>query len=145
MCVVIDANFFSEIVAKQKKYACVLDWLEHKGGRLVHGGLLTRELRRNGAVARYLTQLASAGRALEIADEAVGAEARTVESIGCQSDDPHIVALARLSSARTLCSFDQALHRDFKNRRLLRDPRGVVLTECSRQQRHLLRHTAACA
>ena len=75
--------------------------------------------------------------------EVVNAEESLVVSTGlCVSDDPHIIALARVSGARTLCSNDNNLHTDFKNQRLLSHPRGGVYQNANHG--HLLRHTRSC-
>ena len=44
----------------------------------------------------------------------------------CESDDPHIIALAQISGARLLYTNDLALQRDFRKRDLIADPRGKV-------------------
>ena len=44
----------------------------------------------------------------------------------CVSNDPHVIALARISGARLLCSRDQKLHSDFGNKHLVDNPRGSV-------------------
>jgi hypothetical protein len=59
-----------------------------------------------------------------------------------RSNDPHVIALARASGARTLCSRDRELHKDFKNPALVNDPRGSVYQSPS--HRHLLGHTSGC-
>jgi hypothetical protein len=43
-----------------------------------------------------------------------------------KSDDPHIIALAKVSGARLLCSKDQNLHTDFGNRVFIDKPRGNI-------------------
>ena len=58
-----------------------------------------------------------------------------------QSNDDHILALARASGARLLFSRDADLAQDFKNRIFLNEPRGSVYKK--RAHAHLLR-SAAC-
>ena len=41
---------------------------------------------------------------------------------------PHVLALAQVSGARLLYSNDQTLQRDFKNSKLIKNPRGNVYT-----------------
>jgi len=43
-----------------------------------------------------------------------------------KSDDAHVVALAIVSGARLLYSKDVDLHEDFKNSKIISDPRGKV-------------------
>jgi hypothetical protein len=44
-----------------------------------------------------------------------------------RSDDPHVLAVALVSGARVLFSFDAALCDDFRDRRIIKDPRGKIL------------------
>lgn len=92
---------------------------------------------------RYLLALNRAGRARLIAPDAVAQEEAKVRELGdLESNDPHVLALARASGARTLCSHDQPLHRDFKNARLISAPRGAVYQQARHQR--LLKHTSSC-
>lgn len=140
MCVIVDANLASVVFGSpaHPDFAPVIDWL-HGEGRLVYGGQLTRELEKAGRVRKYLLELNRAGRALPYPDAALETEARRVR---CRSNDPHVIALARVSGARTLCSRDTLLHADFKDAKLVSSPRGMVYQSSS--HRPLLRHTASC-
>ncbi len=63
----------------------------------------------------------------------------------CKSNDGHIIALAIVSGARTLCSNNKRkkhLFADFTNKALIDDPRGGVYQNPS--HRHLLAHTPSC-
>ena len=44
----------------------------------------------------------------------------------CHSNDTHVIALAQITGARLLYSNDKDLHEDFKNKRLIDEPRGKV-------------------
>ena len=46
----------------------------------------------------------------------------------CRSDDEHVLALALVSGARLLYTNDAALIEDFKNRDIVRNPRGAIYT-----------------
>lgn len=147
MCLIIDANVaclvFNE--SPDADYIPVSKWLyaPNKDGRIVYGGRLRRELIRTAKVRRNLYVLNQAGRARLVPDNQVDAEESRVAGTGlCRSDDPHIIALARLSGARTLCSCDTALHVDFKNPKLIANPKGSVYQNSGHIA--LLRHTEAC-
>lgn len=47
---------------------------------------------------------------------------------GYKSDDPHILALAQVSDVRLLYTNDGDLQQDFRNKRLIDNPRGRVYT-----------------
>jgi hypothetical protein len=145
MCVIIDANLAAAVFAQSpdEDFRPVLDWLFDKDGRLVSGGKLTQELYKIKAARRSLRTLNQAGRAILVPDREVSKEEEWGVATGlCKSDDPHIIALARTSGARTLCSWDGDLHQDFKNRKLISNPRGTVYQKA--EHTHLLRHTSSC-
>ena len=57
----------------------------------------------------------------------VDARTEQIQNEGsCTSDDPHVIALAQVSRARLLYSNDGDLQKDFKNKRLIDQPRGKV-------------------
>ena len=138
MCIVIDANVahrFTDLADEDA--TAVKDWIEEKPGRLVAGGKNIVELTRLAWMRRWLTTLSRAGRLRRITDAAVNEEETRVVHLNiCQSDDPHVIALARTSGARILFSHDRDLHQDFGNKNLLDNPRGCVY-QCL-DHRHLL-------
>jgi hypothetical protein len=97
---------------------------------LSYGGRLADELLGDAENRRWLTRLDEAGKA-RIADyEEV--EAITLELIDgcvCSSTDPHIVALARISGARILCTNDEKLEDDFRNRSLVNPPGRIYVNK----------------
>ena len=52
--------------------------------------------------------------------------AKLRNSSACVSDDEHVIALAQVSGARLLFSNDAELHKDFKSKELIVQPRGKV-------------------
>lgn len=60
-------------------------------------------------------------------EEALSREGR------CLSNDIHVIALAQISGARLLYSNDMALHKDFRNKRLIDKPRGKVYSTNQRK------------
>ena len=67
----------------------------------------------------------------------------------CQSDDPHIIALAKISGARLLYSNDIDLHKDFSDKALIDNPRGRVYSTLrnkrfSDSHKRLLARTDLC-
>lgn len=131
MCIIVDNNVVARVLngANDSDFCDLFRSLF--GSRnpcvtLVFGGTLKREYMKNTNVVRALAALDRAGRARKVPDSIVDAEADAVDAGGrCVSDDPHIIALARVSGVRLLCSHDLALHTDFTNKDLL-DPRGRV-------------------
>lgn len=144
MCLIVDANLAARVFAEpaEADFSPILDWLEGNGC-LVIGGQLAPELARIGGARRYLINLLRAGRARRVPDEVVEADRHTVAGTGlCRSDDAHVLALARVSGARVLCTHDRDLQQDFRNPLLISRPRGSVYQR--REHERLLRHSTSC-
>lgn len=147
MCIIIDANFAADLFNNPKgdDNSPVISWLFDKGknGIMVYGGKLAEELFIIKRARRSIRTLAQAGRALRISDKEVNAQEQLIVNANiCQSNDPHIIALAQISGARTLCSHDAALHDDFKNKKLVDKPRGSIYQ--NGKHFYLLKHTSGC-
>lgn len=147
MCLIVDTNVVARVLAGAQDpdfadlFRCLFG-ANHPQVTIVYGGKLRREYLLNHKVLRALAVLDRAGRAKAIPDHVVDAEEATVAATGmCVSDDEHVIALARVSATRVLCSHDQALHEDFTNPNLLNSPRGRVYQNGT--HRHLL--VAACS
>ena len=131
MCGIVDANVANEVFGDDRPLAGqrFFDWLSSPRGQLVVGGELRRELGRNKRFVRWLGNAIRYGRARTMADDDV--EARTQELRHrevCRSNDEHVLALALVSGARLLYTNDALLIEDFKNREIVRNPRGAIYT-----------------
>ncbi len=125
------------------EHATINDWLEWHGGTIVIGGKVRKELCEIKAVERRIRVLLQAGRARTYPDDVVDSEQAVVEASGqCESDDPHVIALARISGARVLFSSDGALCADFRNSRLVPKPPGKIYRTA--KHRHLLLNSPKC-
>ncbi len=100
--------------------------------RLVYDG---RSFQWQHALRRKILELERAARAIQISAQEIDRETRKVERY-CRSNDSEVIGLARASGARLLCSLDQDLCRDFKNRKLLSNPPGKIYG--NRAHNHLL-------
>jgi len=129
MCAILDANVAHEVFTTPQTEAGreFLRWLTRRQGRLVVGGKLRRELARHRAAERWIVEGIRAGRVRAARNDDVDKLAKELAG-SCRSDDPHIIALARISGARLLYSNDRALHQDFGDRDLLKHPRGKVFS-----------------
>jgi hypothetical protein len=145
MCLIVDANMASRALGNSLDPDCVpvRDWLFKGDGCLVFGGRLASELDRVSIARKRLLELNRAGRARRIDDSAVQEEQQTVDATGlCRSNDSHVVALARVSGARVLCTGDGNLRQDFKNPELVSKPRGKLYQR--EEHAHLLVHSTSC-
>lgn len=117
MCAIVDNNVRDEVFGKASTAAgkYFLNWL-NKGGRLVVGGRLRDELMGSSEFLAWFKEAVPAGRVLEVDRSDVDVEEAGLEqAMILRSDDPHVLALAKVSGARLLYSNDLDLHKDFKN------------------------------
>ncbi len=146
MCVIIDACVRDLVFSSPPHMDAVpvLDWIELGQGRVAYGGKkLCDELFGSNHARRRLRAWKQAGRAVEFPQAVVEAEDARVKALGvARSNDTHILALARVSGARTLYSADEGLHADFKDPQLVKDPRGSIYQRSDHVE--LLVHTPSC-
>lgn len=145
MCAIVDANmasrFFGDPVDEGLRP--LWDWISKGRGVLVVGGQLFKELDRVGDARRVLREWERTGRARTAPHNKVEQETRRLKRANertklYRSNDPHVIALARVSGARLLCTEDKnsKLMRDFRNAKLVNKPRGKVYRNASHA--HLL-------
>jgi len=142
VCLIVDANAAGQFLAKKGP---VTNWLLGDKGdpRLVAAGRLMKELVKLGDVRRLLATLNRAGRLRSADAVQLRQEERHLRSgRQCRSNDIHVLALAIVSGARTLATFDDALSDDFKDANLINRPRGRVYRN-PESHAHLLCHTPA--
>jgi hypothetical protein len=143
MCIIIDNNVAHRVLKDRSDrdfatLTAAIFGTSKQIVKVVYGGGLRREYTRSRELVRVLVALDRAGRARKVADDLVDAEEAVVAATGiCVSDDPHIIALARVADVRLVCSHDRALHADFTNPRLTDRPRGHVYQNASHD--HLLK------
>jgi hypothetical protein len=145
VCVIVDANLASTAFSSppHPDFVPVLNWLQEQDGCLVVGGHLARELDRLQIARRFVVALLRAGRARRVPDQRVEQRAGELEAKGmCESNDCHVIGLALASGARTLCTYDKALQRDFRNPAIVSDPRGSIYLRL--EHTRLLRHSPSC-
>ena len=128
MCAIVDADVSHEVFGNDRPEAGerLFEWLDSEPFRLAVGGTLLAELNRSPA-REWMRQAILAGR---VRQETTGTVDRREEELSregrCLSNDIHVIALAQISGARLLYSNDKDLHVDFKNKRLIDEPRGKV-------------------
>jgi hypothetical protein len=140
VCLIVDANAAGRFLASAGP---VRNWLLGETGepRLVAAGALKEELGRLDGVRRLLVTLDRAGRLKSADADSLSQEHARLRAGGmCRSNDHHVLALAIVSGARTLATFDNALTQDFRNAAIINGPRGSVYRDPD-VHTHLLRHT----
>ena len=153
MCAIIDNNVRHEVFGARDIQTpagrLFLDWLDSGRGVLVVGGHLRRELGEYRRFEVWLETAVQFGRVRQVNDAQVDRETGAVSSQEISSDDPHVLALARISGARLLFTNDRDLQDDFRNRNIIGGTRGRIYTTLqssgiSRTHRNLLNRTDLC-
>ena len=122
MCAIIDppimTSLFSETDQHHSDFAPLKRWLLSKFGKIIVGGTkYKKELSFMRSVLGVLAEFERSGKILRVPDSEVDAEVEILLKIygGKDFDDPHLVALVRLTKCRIVCL------RDVRARRHLLD------------------------
>lgn len=131
MCLIVDSNSVCAVFLKTKpKFEELRRAVEAKRAKIIYGGKLTHEYRQVYSFWRLLIALDRQGSARQVDNDQVDREtARLMATGGCKSNDPHVIALARVGGARLICSEDRKLQKDVRNPNLLSKPRGNIYTK----------------
>ncbi len=154
MCLIIDAcvaNRFTELPHENAEP--IVKWalsVKPSANRhIVYGGKLKRELLRAGeGIRRFLRNVEQSGRLIEVSEALLNPEQIIVEELYDRheidgADDPHILALARISGSRLLFTEDNRskLIDLFRDKRFV-DPPGKVYK--SKANADLLKNPRKC-
>ena len=125
------------------------DWLETPRARLVVGGTLYDELAEDRRFEKWAEVAIADGRLRPFAREEIEAEMAELSTKHLRSDDPFVIALARVAKARILYSKDGDLRDDFRDRTLVPNPQGRLYPmgdseQASRHRRDLLKRDNLC-
>ena len=113
MCVVIDINVinavFSEQNAKHSEFRAVKQWILKGKGKLVFGGSTYKRELKDEAVLSMIAELERSRKTVHVDDNKVDQwESRFKAMIPrADFDDPHLVAIFRVSRCLVFCSEDQ--------------------------------------
>lgn len=143
MCIVADPPtfipMFKSTDPEHLAFSPVKDWIVSGPGKFVMGGSKYREeLSAVASVLRFLTELEKRGKVIRRNDAEVDAEEILVKQIEPRADfdDPHLVALVRLTGCRLICV------RDVRSHRFLR---ATMLYRSSKDRPRLYTRAKNCA
>jgi hypothetical protein len=125
---IIDANVLSLTLEQRKPNDFTPIWKALISGNAVavYGGKLAREYAELRKFVPLIKELDRQGKFRQMSAQDVDAETLRVESQQCcRSDDPHVIALARVAKVRLLCSRDADLQADFGSKSVLNPPGSV--------------------
>lgn len=118
MCIVADPPTFVPMFKSSDPdhadFVAVRDWVLNGPGKFVMGGARYKtELMAVRSVLPFLAELQRKGKIVRSRDEEVDADEVTVKTIepAKDFDDPHLVALVRLTGCRLICIRDPRSHR----------------------------------
>lgn len=132
MCLILDANNFSEFARNAPTMEPARNWVE-KNGKIAYSP--TREFEKElfDGPNNFLELFKTYSRSNKIKQCDKKDVLRMQNKLSnLRSDDPHIIALAKVSKAKLLISCDIKLHEDFKNH-----TDGSIYQDAS--HKHLLR------
>jgi hypothetical protein len=131
MCIILDANAAHDLTNQTPDGKPVLDWLLDKNSKsgMIIGGKLTHELGGISGMRDILQILKSAARLHEVDNEALAREENAVKALnGHKSNDLHVLALARASRSALIFTKDKPLHKDLKNKNLVKQKISIYQT-----------------
>jgi len=115
MCVVIDADSFSEISdGNNKDFEPLRNWISKKGHTVIHGGSeYAKQLSKHSKFRTYLRELEHAGNTYKLNDQEVdNTQVFLAQSfVSAAYNDHHIASILFVSGCRVVSSHDHGLHR----------------------------------
>ena len=118
MCLILDTNMFGGFTSNHEDMRPIHNWLEKKNGKIVYTkhGKYAQEIDGDAKMARYLQDDIRGGseNTKLIAKEKIMEAAKELKGVHMQSNDRHILALAKAAGVTLLVSRDKNLHTDFK-------------------------------
>ena len=132
MCAIVDINVVHQGLGRNRTEAgkFFFDWLLNGGILVVGGSKFVSEIRRDSKFLTFVNERRQSGKVrqginrAEVDDE----QNRLIGLKICDSDDQHILALARVSGTRILFTNDDALQKDFRSPNIINSPRGQIYT-----------------
>lgn len=111
MCLILDTNKYGDFFKQKQDMEPVRKWLDRKG-KIAYSRTRKFEKELTRDMKSELHTYRESGKMKFFKPEDV----QNVQDklSGLESDDPHIIALAKVAKVRLLVSGDQDLHKDFK-------------------------------
>ena len=132
MCAIVDVNVVHQGLGRDRTDAgkFFFDWLLNGGVLVVGGSKFESEIRRDSKFLMFVNERRQSGKVRQgiKRDEVDVEQNRLIGRNICESDDEHILALARVSDTRILFTNDDALQNDFRSPNIINNPRGQIYT-----------------
>lgn len=131
MCVVADPPtfipMFKDDDPEHGQFAPVMEWITNGPGKFVVGGsTYQRELMSVKSVIPFLTELERKRKVVRLSHEAVDAEELQVKTLESSTDfdDPHLVALVRVTGCKIICIRDLRSHKFLRQTKFYGSPKA---------------------
>lgn len=118
MCIIVDPPLFISIFksddSNHEKYKPVLNFIDRVGGKFVIGGsLYEAELKGVASILRHLTEYEKKGKVIKMDKAQTDSDVLVIKTIepSVNFDDPHLVALVRMSGSKLICVNDPRSHK----------------------------------
>ncbi len=122
MCAIIDANMYGDFIAQQGKGMKFLKkWIDRHGGRIAYvgSGRFKEELDRHNKMREVIEIYRDIAKLKIVNTDAFEEQEKALAGKPLQSNDKHIIALARAGKIKLLVSRDRKLHADFTDCRFV--------------------------
>lgn len=113
MCLILDTNKYSDFFDPDNEdMAPIREWIGKKG-KIAYSptSQFEKELKKHEKMKKQIDVYREAGKLKSVSKEKVENTQRHLQNL--VSNDPHIIALAKVSRTRLLVSGDKKLHKDF--------------------------------
>ena len=122
MCVILDSNKIGDFLNHKPSMVPIHNWLKTQNGKLVYSNhpQIETEIKKHAKMPVFLRERKKTGQAKLIPSRLVAQEIAEIkqnakkQGYKLKSNDIHIVALAKASDSKLLCSEDRNLHKDLK-------------------------------
>lgn len=123
MCIIIDTNCTASVFKPSSQnhveFKPILDWIIEGKGKIIIGG--SDYKRENQGYLGLFSELSKINKVTSIPDEIVDKETNKYRTLINHQDydDPHILALLKISKCKLICSLDERAYKYFKDKKLI--------------------------
>ena len=103
----------SDLIRSKEYMKPVINWI-NKNGSVAFSFTKRIEKEFDGTYIEKINELRDLGKLKNVDDRMVDNESKILEKLNLESDDPHLLALAKVANVKVMITKDQKLRNDFK-------------------------------